>query len=163
MLNIVAAQRFGEDGGISLGVLHAVRGLGTGLGPILLGKLLPRSINLPTLITLSAIVSFLYVESFALSLLCLLLWGMGSGHNWVSATTALQQNSPSPILGRLTAFDYLSLTISQSMACLLGGICIDYGWGSSISVWIALMITSPLLILLFSWEIQWARERRSPS
>jgi MFS family permease len=125
------------DAAVALGLSHAVRGAGTGIGPIALRRLWPTSANAPTLLAVASLLALLWAPNFELSLAALLLWGMGSGYNFVRSTATIQLHAPHSALGRLTAFDFLCLTLTQSIMALLTGALMDSGAPLSVGVYVA--------------------------
>lgn len=120
-LNIIAAASGPEQSALLLGVFTAVRGLGIGLGPALLGANREVNFILIQVITCGAVTTFILSEFQWLSLGALLVWGMCGGVNWVGSTVMLQKHTPPHLLGRITALDFLSFTLFQSIATLWAG------------------------------------------
>lgn len=125
VLNLLLIVRYGTEGATMLGILYAARGLGTALGPIVLKKYLPRYTHDSNWITLIAIIIFVYSTTPWMHLLCLCIWGMGTGHNWVLSSTFIQSQATSGILGRLTAIDFLFLTLIQSIMSVVFALLYD--------------------------------------
>jgi hypothetical protein len=133
-LNLVAQAR-PELGGPSatLGVLQGVRGIGTGVGPILAVYALGRGVRRDLLDHLGAAASFAGIFGLAFSpnagfaLLSVFFWGSGAGINWVLTTTVIQERSPPAYLGRLIGADALFYTIGMSGTALLSGELVESG------------------------------------
>lgn len=132
-LNLIGAelQPFGAAA-LSFGVLQAVRGAGTGIGPAIAARLERAGIAEVTLqwaarLTMLAAVLALGLTRTPLTLvLAALVWGMGTGTNWVLSHTALQRHSPDEVIGRLSAFDELLVTVAMVFGAFAGAIAFTY-------------------------------------
>lgn len=135
VLNLVAEKTavFGTAA-LSLGILQAVRGAGTGLGPLAASALPARgraarwAPHLAVGLSVLGIAAFPVVERAPALLLCAaLVWGMGSGANWVLSSASLQRLSPDSAIGRLASLDELATTAAMvaggfiAVAALEGG------------------------------------------
>jgi MFS family permease len=133
-LNLVARAR-PELGGESatLGVLQAVRGVGTGVGPILALWAISRGVRRDVMDHLAAGASFLGIVALVLApnagfaLPCTLLWGAGAGANWVLTTTVIQERAPPEFLGRLIGAEALFYTLAMTGTALLSAVVLDAG------------------------------------
>jgi len=156
VLNLTAdAPTTAGAGAVALGLLHGSRAVGTGLGPIGSTWLEGRGVKRDSLWSGAAWLTFVVCSAFALShghsillLLFGLLWGVGTGANWVMATARLQQLAPDRFLGRLAALDFFCFTLGQCVAALLGGLLIDLGlpWASSTAAGLLLGVPAWLLL-----------------
>jgi len=146
-LTLMASQTFGDQTGATLGLFHASRAVGTGLGPLLLTRLWPRSAVASTMWAAPVTLCVLWSERLALSMACLLLWGMLLGYTWVRSSALVQQRSPHAALGRLSAFDHSASISCQAGSILIIGLIYDLGWGLSTGVY--LMATLTLMIGLW--------------
>lgn len=127
---VVLHALVGAGGGAAygLGGLHAVRGVGNGVGPWLLRRLGERRMVLVGgLVTAAgaALLSFGGVPGWVAG--CA-LWGLGVGATWVGATVWLQRVAPDAILGRYAALD----VGASSVASALGGLS-----AALLTVWVA--------------------------
>ena len=114
---------------VSIGVLQTMRGLGTGVGPILgahavsSGRDPRRILPVAALATIASIVLFVSFESRAVLLFAALGWGMGSGANWVLSSTLVQRLSGDARIGRLSSLDELgsvgAMLVGASLSALL--------------------------------------------
>jgi hypothetical protein len=117
-LNLLGAseQPFGAAA-LSFGILQAVRGAGTGIGPALASRALRAGVSAAWLDAaaragmLVAVASLAIVRSPAGLAALALLWGMGGGSNWVLQHSALQRHAGDHVIGRLAAFDELLVTL----------------------------------------------------
>ncbi|MCI0396661.1 MAG: MFS transporter [Chloroflexi bacterium] len=125
------------DGGTAtLGIIYFVSGLGTGLGPLLLRRWLG-----------DAPLRMRWAVSAGFALLTLGIWWLslaptlglfavgtfirtfGSGTIWVFSAALLQTIAPDRYRGRVFAFEFAFLTLTQSIATLWAGLAQDsLGW-----------------------------------
>lgn len=118
---------------VSIGVLQAVRGAGTGVGPIVASRALRLGRSEAELLALALGLLCVVVPIFvtAASPLWLLgavfLWGAGSGASWVISSTLLQRIAGDGRIGRLTALDELANTLSMQLSALAAAIAVTLG------------------------------------
>jgi len=131
VLNVVAGSEVLGPAALSLGALQAVRGAGTGFGPVLFERLArggapyARLLDASFVVGLGAVIAFTLVRSpLAIGVLAF-LWGTGSGANWVVSSTVIQKTAPDAVLGRVTALDDLALTLVQSASAVGGAAMVD--------------------------------------
>ncbi|MCB9552735.1 MAG: MFS transporter [Myxococcales bacterium] len=149
-LNLVAGPRLAGSTALGIGVMHALRAIGTGVGPLLPRSWIPREANLATPLAFVGVTLFLAFDTPWVFLPALVVWGMGTGHNWVSSTSEMQAMTPGALLGRMTALNLMTLTIAQSLLAIGAGFVIDEvgspasgGWvglGLAVIGWAALMV-----------------------
>jgi len=137
-LTLMSSHTFGDTTGVTLGLFHASRAVGTGAGPLLLSALWPKSSVASTLWAIPVTVALLYSERLWLSMLCLLLWGMLLGYTWVRSSAHVQALSPPEAIGRLSAFELSCATLSQAGSILLVGAIYDLGWGLKSGVYLTM-------------------------
>lgn len=132
-LNLLAAvsQPFGSAE-VSFGVLQAIRGAGTGIGPLIAGRLAKAGVSQHKLEIAVAILSLASMACLtfartplALGVVCL-AWGTGVGANWVLMHASLQRLSTDAIIGRLAAFDELLVTIAMTASAFAGAAVITW-------------------------------------
>jgi len=130
----LATQVFplGGNGSLTLGLIYATVGLGTGFGPLFLRARLGDSrANILWAITIGFVALTLGV--FGLALAPSLPWvlvatgvrGVGTGALWVFSTVLLQQLLPDRIRGRVFASEFALLTLTQSVSTLWAGYAYD--------------------------------------
>lgn len=127
LLHAVAARQGAAEVAVTLGVMHGVRGLGSGIGPLLWARFTRLrgtvlGLHLATGVTLAAVALFTAVDAQALLVLASVLWGLGMGATWVTSTTRIQLLTPNALLGRLAAIDLMGHTIAQCIGGLLGAV-----------------------------------------
>lgn len=137
VLNIVAGRTaaFGAAS-LSLGILQAVRGGGTGLGPAIVSTFPAGSRSATLAPHLSVGLAFVGIALFplvesapVLMLVTALAWGMGGGANWVLSSAALQRLAPDRYVGRLSGLDELATTFAMVLGGFLGAAALEAGAG----------------------------------
>lgn len=124
-LSVVAGPRTGLGAAAGIGLLHGARAIGTGVGPLLPPHWLPREANIAGPLLFLGVAAFAWTESLWIGVPALLIWGMGTGHNWVASTAEIQMTTPGAILGRMTALDFLFMSLTQTTMALCAGALID--------------------------------------
>ncbi|GJM42135.1 MAG: MFS transporter [Ardenticatenaceae bacterium] len=156
-----------EDGGTaSLGIIYVVSGLGTGLGPLFMRRALGSR---PPRLILGAAIGMVLVSigiwglgvapTFGLFLLATLVRTVGSGTMWVFSAVLLQIVVPDRYRGRVFAFEFAMLTLTQSISILLAGIFQDSpAWGLNQT---ALLFAGIGIIFSFGWASFYGWSRRN--
>jgi predicted MFS family arabinose efflux permease len=131
---VLAEQVFviGEGGGTSLGILYAVTGVGTGIGPIIARRFtgdrdrpLRIAIALSYAFTILGLILAAQLASFGVVLLGTLLRAVGGGINWVFSTQLLLQVVPNQVRGRVFSTEFASLTLANALGAALSGYLLD--------------------------------------
>jgi MFS family permease len=118
-------------GAIGVGLMYAVRGLGSLLGPFVLRRVLNRSEwLLPGLsISMAAYgVAYLAVASFdwfPLALAGIFVAHAAGGGNWVMSSYAIQQAVPDILRGRVGATDTMVAMLAVTASQLVAGVFVD--------------------------------------
>ena len=122
----------GEGGGISLGLIYAVVGVGSGLGPILARAVTSdREYRLRMAILVSyalmavGLTVVATLHSFGTVLFGILVRAMGGGTLWVFSTQLLLQLVPENVRGRVFSTEYALLTLSMATSAGLAGWTLD--------------------------------------
>ena len=122
----------GEGGGLSMGLMFAAVGAGTGIGPIVARRITGDSESRIRLaIALGFGVSSAGLAVASLSpilpgvLAGLFFEGFGGGIMWVFSTQLLLQNVPGPVRGRVFATEFALFTLFSACSAALGGWAID--------------------------------------
>ncbi|MBE2222889.1 MAG: MFS transporter [Anaerolineae bacterium] len=125
-----------EDGGTAmLGLVYVVSGVGTGLGPIFMRRLLGdrfgrvmKGIGVGFVLLPIGILMIAFSTLFAGFLTGTLIRTVGSGTVWVFSAAMLQRIVPDKYRGRVFAFEFAALTLTQSISTFLAGVWQD-AWG----------------------------------
>jgi len=127
------------NGSLTLGLIYAAVGIGTGFGPLFLRARLGDS-RPAMLRAISIGFVAMTVGTFGLSLAPAIGWvllatvvrGFGTGGIWVFSTVLLQQTLPDSVRGRVFASEFALLTLTQSFSTLWAGYAADaLGWSLS--------------------------------
>ncbi|HSF83151.1 MAG TPA: MFS transporter [Anaerolineales bacterium] len=130
----LAEQKFviGEGGGTSLGMLYAISGVGTGLGPIFARHFTgDRERSLQTVlaisygITILGLIIILPLQNFGTVLFGSFLRAFGTGINWVFSTQLLLQLLPDRIRGRVFSSEFALFTLANALGASAGGWAFD--------------------------------------
>lgn len=158
----------GEGGSTSLGLLYAVVGVGTGLGPIAARRLTrdrhgPQRAAIAAAYVISAAGLALMAPlwSFPLVLAGATLRGIGAGIGWVSSTQLLLELVPDRVRGRVFATEFALQTLTAAIGALLGGWALD-----SAGLGIPLILAAMAVLILLPgalWVVWMARWRTAPS
>lgn len=169
---VYAKQVFPLKGGASftLGIIYAISGLGTGFGPLLMRRWFgDRSTHLRWAITVGfgllavGLWGLSAAPNFAWFSVATLVRTVGSGTIWVFSAALLQMSVPDRFRGRVFAFEFAFLTLTQSISIFWAGYAQDsLGW----DVWqvTVSMAISCLVVggLWFAFQL-WSRPRPGPS
>ncbi len=128
------SSRFGvaDPGTATLGLIYVVSGLGTGIGPLLMRRRLGDS---PRRLMLGVSLGFVImtvgtgwlalVNGLGSLLLATIMRTLGTGTLWVFSAALLQTIVPDQYRGRVFAFEFAALTLTQSISTLAGGYMLD--------------------------------------
>lgn len=122
----------GQGGSATLGIIYAVTGLGTGFGPLLLRRWLgdaPGRLRWAITIGFWAlalgILGLAAAPTLPLFGLATLFRTVGSGTVWVFSAALLQMIVPDRVRGRVFAFEFALLTLTQSVSIFWAGFAQD--------------------------------------
>lgn len=131
-LNLVAASStLTAASAATLGLLQASRGIGTGIGPWVASRGVSAGWPMITVWRVTTWTGFLGVAAFALPLpgwtpvLAALLWGCGTGANWMISGAEVQRLSDDDTIGRLSGLDFLCVELAFALSALVGGLVIE--------------------------------------
>jgi MFS family permease len=120
----------------TLGILQAVRGVGTGVGPLLARRRWLSSDAMAHVAALSSLAGCLGIAlapRFSTALVAVFLWGLGGGGLWVITQTEIQERSDDAMRGRLLSLDALGFTVGMGGTALVFGALVDRGVPSAYS------------------------------
>jgi MFS family permease len=135
VIQVALAERvfvIGRGGALSMGIMFAVVGLGTGIGPIIARRytgdrdpFLRIAIALSFLMIAGGVAITAPLSNFETVLAGILLRGVGGGIIWVFSTQLLMQLVPNRILGRVFATEFALFTLMGAVSAAIGGWSID--------------------------------------
>lgn len=122
----------GEGGGTSLGLIYAVVGVGTGLGPIIARRFTgdrDRWLRITLVLTYAVSAVGLAIVAplagFGLVLFGTFLRGLGGGTGWVFSTQLLLQLVPDRVRGRVFSTEFALFTLANAASAAAGGWALD--------------------------------------
>ena len=123
---------YGEGGGTGLGLMYAVLGVGTGIGPIVARRFTgdrDRPLRVAIAVGyLAGTVGLLIMAplwGFVATLIGILIRGVGGGLNWVFATQLLLQLVPNRVRGRIFATEFALFSLMNAIGAAAGGWALD--------------------------------------
>jgi MFS family permease len=151
----------GEGGSTGLGIMYAVVGIGTGLGPIGARKFTgDRDWSMRIAIVVAFLVSAIGLgmvaplPSFGIVLTGSFLRGFGGGLAWVFSTQILLQLLPNRVRGRVFSTEFAIQTLMAALAAYLGGWGLDHpNVGISGMLWVMSIATLVSGLLWGLWLI----------
>lgn len=150
---------FGSEGSLSVGMMFALMGLGTGIGPLAARGMTgdhPNRMHLAILLSyLLAAVGLLVVSrlsSLPVVLAGSFLVGLGNGQLWVFSTQLILQRTPAAVRGRVLASEFGFFSLASAVSAALAGAALDLAFDiGTLLCWMAILSTAPALV----WGI-WA-------
>lgn len=142
-----------------IGVLFMARGIGTGVGPVIVRALFSDRRQWPAVIGGAIVMCGLcylgiglvpWRASLAMIVLICAIVVMAhaaSGGNWVLSTVILQKRTEDRYRGRVFSTDWLLVMSAESLSILAGGAILEFGWLSlegAVQAFAALQIGSGL-------------------
>lgn len=144
----------GSEGSLSVGMMFALMGLGTGIGPLAARAMTgdhPNRMHLAILLSyLLAAVGLLVVSDLS-SLTTVLagsfLVGLGNGQLWVFSTQLILQRTPAAVRGRVLASEFGFFSLASAISAALAGAALDVGFEiGALLCWMAALSTVPALV-----------------
>lgn len=161
VLEIPLAQQvfpLNGNGTLTLGILYATVGIGTGVGPLLLRRWvgderhgLQWGIALGFLGLTLGILGLGFAPSLGWVLAATLLRSLGSGSLWVFSSVLLQRMVADDFRGRVFAFDFAALTLTQSLGTLWAGLALDQWQMGVQQVFLSAGAAGVIVTLLWGW------------
>ena len=156
----------GGNGPLTLGLLYCVTGLGTGLGPLIVRRWIGKEFRNQLWAILGGILALGigvlglgFAPSLGWVLVASMMRALGSGTIWVFSAAMLQSIVHNEYRGRVFAFEFAVMTLTQSLAVLWGGIGLDQ-LGLNVQEvlrWTAVL--SFATALTWAWFLVWSRTR----
>jgi len=162
VIQVTLAQQvfvMGENGSTSLGLLYAIAGIGTGVGPILArvftgdrDRPLRMAITISYLLGVIGLALTAPLASFALVLFGTFVRMLGGGINWTFSTQLLLEWVPDKVRGRVFSSEFAMFTLANAISSAAGGWLLDNtNLGiSGIIWWMAFLMAVPGT-LWFTW------------
>lgn len=133
---LARALRAAGGSAMVLGLIYAASGLGTGFGPLVLrrwlGDATPRlrwAIMASFWALAAGILGLAAAPTLAWFSLATLVRTVGSGTLWVFSSAILQMVVPDRVRGRVFAFEFTGMTLTQSLSITWAGVAQDsLGW-----------------------------------
>jgi MFS family permease len=156
----------GSEGSLSVGVMFALMGLGTGIGPLAARVMTgdrPNRMHLAILLSYFLAATGLLVVSWLASLSWVLigsfLVGLGNGQLWVFSTQLILQRAPAAARGRVLAAEFGFFSLASAVSAALAGAALDWGVGiGDLLCWMAAFSALPAL----GWGAWAMGERNNP-
>jgi MFS family permease len=171
VVQVALAERafvIGKGGGLSMGIMFAMVGLGTGVGPIVARRytgnhhlFLRIAISLSFLMVTLGVSVAAPLLSFATVLVGIFLRGLGGGIIWVFSSQLLMELVPSHVQGRVFATEFALFTLAGAVSAGLAGWSIDQptlGLGGTLWAMAGLCVVPVLLWTLYVWR-KWTVNR----
>lgn len=122
----------GQGGSISMGIIMATIGVGTGVGPLVArwltqdrGPALRRALQAAYLFTAVGLAIVAPLASLPFVLLGTLVRSLGNGVNWVQSTQLLLGLVPNRVLGRVFSTEFALFTLATAASSFLSGWLLD--------------------------------------
>lgn len=133
MLAIMGEELAVAAPAVGIGVLFAVRGFGTGVGPLAVRKWVPDESAWPLLLGLGVAVSG--VAYISIGLFPWGLWVLAavaiahapSGANWVASSVLLQKRTVDRFRGRVFSTEWLWVTLADGLSILIASLLMEAG------------------------------------
>jgi MFS family permease len=149
----------GEGGGTSLGLMYAVLGVGTGIGPIIARRFtgdkdrsLRVAIAIGYLAGAAGLLMIAPLLGFIVVLFGILIRGVGGGLNWVFATQLLLQHVPNRVRGRIFATEFAFFTLTNAIGAAAGGWALD---NTNLGISGMLKVTAALSLVAGALWVLW--------
>jgi hypothetical protein len=133
MLALLGEGLMPSSPALGIGLLYGLRGLGTGIGPVVVRTWLPDEKQWPLLMGLGIVISGLcylavgVVPSLVVIALLVILAHAPSGANWVASTVLLQRRTEDRFRGRVFSAEWLAMTLADSVSILTASLLLESG------------------------------------
>lgn len=160
----IYADGFGSD--INLGLMFAITGVGTGIGPLIVRSYVGddlnrvrRTILYGYLLGVVGLATIAPLGSFPVFLLGMLIRGFAVGLIWVFSTQLLLQLVPGVVRGRVFATEFALFTLGGAIGAAIAGGVLDIAPTLSFLVWFLV----PLWLIPTALWASWLRRTSVPS
>jgi MFS family permease len=127
-----AALHIEDSGTAALGIIYMISGVGTGLGPLLMRRWLGDAkarmlwgITIGFVLMGGGIAGLGLAPTFPFFLVATFMRTVGTGTLWVFSAALLQMVVPDQYRGRVFAFEFAALTLTQSISIMGAGFAQD--------------------------------------
>ncbi len=153
LAHTVAGRQQGSAVALTLGGLHLLRALGTGLGPIAWVRIsalrgTSLGVRLATGVTLAGVALFAVASVPVLQGCGVVLWGVGIGSHWATTDARVQRLCPDALRGRMSALDLVAHTVGQGVGGILGTLGLAVALVPSVAVG---CVVVPVSALAWGW------------
>ncbi|MBV1862700.1 MAG: MFS transporter [Nannocystaceae bacterium] len=137
-------------GGLGFGLLHAARGIGTGVGPALVASRASaggdrvRFWRVAVWVGLAGTVVVGFATHPVLLALAALVWGVGGGTNWVVSNEQFQIRTSDSILARTSALDQVGSIAGMTLGVGAVALLVEVGGALGLSVLIVVLPAAAL-------------------
>jgi predicted MFS family arabinose efflux permease len=146
--------RIGEGGGVSLGLMYALTGVGTGLGPIVVryftgdrDRPLRIAIVAGYVISIAGLLLTATLLNFPMVLTGAFLRGVGGGIVWVMSTQLLLQLTEPIVRGRVFSTEFALNTLMNAIAAGSVGALLDTSFTiPSMLIWLSALTVIPTVL-----------------
>lgn len=127
-------------GGLGFGLLHAARGVGTGVGPVLVahrasaGGDRVRFWRTAVWVGLAGTVVVGFATNPVVLVIAALVWGVGGGTNWVVSNEQFQTRTADRILARTSALDQVGSIMGMTVGVAAVALLVEGGATLGVSV-----------------------------
>lgn len=110
---------------IGFGLLHAIRGVGTGVGPALAVRVLQTGARRELVwqstyaLGLVGVVALGFASGVGVAVVAVFAWGIGGGANWVICAERIAALGPDRYMARLGAIDQVAMIVAMTVAVLV--------------------------------------------
>jgi MFS family permease len=156
----LAQQSFPINGSgtLTLGLLYAITGLGTGIGPLVVRRWVGDAergmlwgIAAGFIAMTLGVVAMAAASSLGWVLAGSLVRAVGSGSLWVFSSVLLQRMVEDRFRGRVFAFEFAVMTLGQSFSTLWAGLALDQLALGVQGVILSAGLLSALLLVVWGW------------
>jgi MFS family permease len=146
------------NGALTLAILYTMTGIGTGIGPLLVRRWvgdgqteLMWAITASFLVMTCGVLGLGFAPSLGWVVMATLVRSLGSGSLWVFSSAILQRTVADAFRGRVFAFEFAALTLTQSLSIIWAGLALDQ-WGLAVQEgFIAAAMLSLVVSVVWAW------------
>ena len=146
------------SGSITLGILYAATGIGTGIGPLVARRIIGdgreaalRAISVSFVLLTAGVLLLGLAPGLSWVVAATLMRSVGTGMLWVFSSTLLQSLVENRFRGRVFAFEFAAMTLLQSISTLWAGMAYDRWQLAVQSVFVLTSIVS--LAVSLAWIV----------